>query len=289
METISVVMTTYNGEKYIIEQLDSIFSQTIVPNQVIIADDCSKDNTKDLIEKYLQSIDMNIAVAFYSNQINQGYIKNFRNAILKTTGDYIFLCDQDDIWEKNKIEFTLAEMHKRKKDVACTGFRLVDAQGQEIKNTDIYRSDPIFGYEKWTKKVYDVTLSRLLWGNFSPGCTYCFSRKIRNIYKQLSNTEISHDFQIILIGACLHSAIFIDIPLSCYRLHSSNTIGMNSKEKKRKRHFTPRLISFINELKLYCMVDVKIWEKCALYARVPKIRSVFVHKFNLNNYIKFRK
>lgn len=288
MEIISVVMTTYNGEKYILEQLNSVLNQTVIPNQLIIADDCSKDKTKEIVNEYIKFVDSNIDIVFFSNSINQGYIKNFRKAILKATGDYIFLCDQDDIWERNKIEITINEMRKRKKDVACTGFRLVDAQGQEIINTNIYRSDPVSGYEKWSNKVYEVTLSRLIWGNFSPGCTYCFSHNVMEIYKKLTNVEISHDFQIILIGACLDSAIFIDKPLSSYRLHSSNTIGMNGKEKKRKRYFVPRLIRFLNELNKYCPVKISVWERGILYVRLPKIRWVFIRRFNLNNYLKLK-
>ncbi len=288
MATVSVVMTTYNGEKYILEQLSSIFAQSCLPNQIIIADDCSRDKTNTLVRNFLETNKTEIEIISYTNKNNLGYIKNFRNAILKATGDYVLLCDQDDVWEKDKIKTTIAVMQKLRKDVACTGFKLIDSTGVEINEKKLYRSDPINGYENWSGKVYKVTLARLLWGNFSPGCTYCFTQRVLDIYRNLSNLEMSHDFQLILIGACLDSAIFIDKPLSSYRLHSSNTVGMNQKEKKRKRHFKPRMIRFLDELARYCPVNINMAEKLALYFRLPKIRSVIIHKFGLENKMKLK-
>lgn len=284
--TISVVMATYNGKKYIREQLESIFNQTCLPDEIIIADDCSSDGTVDIVNRL--SAPKNVKVISYVNSKNLGYIKNFKTAISKAKGDYIFLCDQDDIWEENKIEKTINVMEKEGAEVACTGFRLIDAKGDFIKDTSIYKSDPICGYEKWTKQVKKITIKRLAWGNFSPGCTYCFTRYIKETFNKIENVELSHDFQLLIIGAYHHAAIYIDEPLSRYRLHGANTIGMNKKELKRKRHFKPRLIRFMDELEKYEKTKRLFRTNIILYCRIPKIRSVIIHKLHLKNSIDLR-
>ncbi len=281
--TISVVMTTYNGENYIKEQLWSILEQSIKPDEIIIADDCSKDCTYKIVSEIKQQTD--ISIDAYVNENNLGYILNFKRAMSKAKGDYIFLCDQDDVWEKNKIEKTLSCMKEFRAKVACTGFRLIDGNGSYIRNLKQYDSDPISGYDGWTDLVKKITVSRLIWGNFSPGCTYCFTTEILKIFDSIDNSEISHDFQILLIGANNGTAIYIDSPLSRYRLHDTNTIGMNNKEPKRKRHFEPRLSRFLGKLSCVQSVKVKYKYNLVLYLRLPKIRSIIIHRFHLKNHL----
>lgn len=99
----SVVIATYNGEEYIEEQLETIKDQTRIVDEVLVFDDLSQDGTvlliKNFIEKYGLS-NWNLIV----NKVNKGYSRNFYEGICKATGDIIFCCDQDDIWDKRKIE-----------------------------------------------------------------------------------------------------------------------------------------------------------------------------------------
>ena len=101
---ISVVVCTFNGEKYIIEQLQSIYQQTTMPDEVIIQDDCSTDRTRELIEKFIRNHNLQNEWTLICNKENMGWKKNFMNAISKASGDLIFLSDQDDIWYLDKIE-----------------------------------------------------------------------------------------------------------------------------------------------------------------------------------------
>ena len=109
MSTISVVMTTYNGEKYILEQMDSIYNQTMKPEEVIIVDDCSKDDTCKIIEEYVLERKLNNWKLF-RNEKNVGWKQNFVKALKLASGDIIFLADQDDIWFKDKIEIMSSTM-----------------------------------------------------------------------------------------------------------------------------------------------------------------------------------
>jgi glycosyltransferase involved in cell wall biosynthesis len=91
---ISLAMPTYNGERFLREQLDSIYNQTIVPDEVIVVDDCSTDGTISILEEYKKKY----GLKYWVNEKNLGYNKNFEKAISLCTGDYIALSDQDDVW-----------------------------------------------------------------------------------------------------------------------------------------------------------------------------------------------
>ena len=95
-------MCTYNGEKYIKEQLESILNQTIAIDEIIICDDGSNDKTIQIIEEI--QLEYPNKISLYKNQVNLGSNKNFEKAITICSGDYIFLSDQDDIWKNNKVE-----------------------------------------------------------------------------------------------------------------------------------------------------------------------------------------
>ena len=102
---ISVCIATYNGEKYIKEQLDSILPQLKKLDEIIISDDKSKDKTLKIIKTLNDS-----RIKIFTNP-KKGLISNFENAITKSSGDYIFLSDQDDIWHENKIQFYLTVLY----------------------------------------------------------------------------------------------------------------------------------------------------------------------------------
>ena len=99
---ISVALCTYNGEKFLSEQLESILQQSVKPNEIIICDDGSKDSTVKIL-KNSESNHSNI-IQVHQNAVNLGFVKNFEKAISLCLGEIIFLSDQDDIWKENKIE-----------------------------------------------------------------------------------------------------------------------------------------------------------------------------------------
>ncbi len=100
----SVVMCTYNGELYITEQMESLRLQTVPPDEVLFFDDCSKDNTVDLILDYIDKFSLSGGWKLEINENNKGYRLNFLDGIMKATGDILYYCDQDDIWDLRKIE-----------------------------------------------------------------------------------------------------------------------------------------------------------------------------------------
>jgi len=98
---ISIAMATYNGAKYLREQLDSFVAQTRLPDELVITDDCSTDNTIEIIQAFAATAPF--AVRWEQNEKNHGYTGNFNHALMKTTGDLVFLSDQDDVWFPEKL------------------------------------------------------------------------------------------------------------------------------------------------------------------------------------------
>ena len=103
---VSVVLCTYNGEKFLRPQIDSITAQTYPNLEIIIVDDASSDSTSSILEEYRQK---DSRVKFHINSANIGYNKNFEKAFSLATADYIAISDQDDIWESNKIELMIKD------------------------------------------------------------------------------------------------------------------------------------------------------------------------------------
>ena len=108
--TYSVAMASYNGSKYIIQQLESIENQTVTPDEVIICDDCSTDNTVEVVSNYSKNSQLNIVIV--QNHTNLGFRKNYEKCINLCSSDIIFYCDQDDVWINTKAEKFLMEFSK---------------------------------------------------------------------------------------------------------------------------------------------------------------------------------
>ena len=110
---ISVVLSSYNGEKYIEEQLNSLYFQILKPDEILIIDDCSTDNTVNIIENFIKKNNLDNWILI-KNDKNLGWKKNFIEGFKKATGNLIFPCDQDDIWHREKIQKMTQIMMQRK-------------------------------------------------------------------------------------------------------------------------------------------------------------------------------
>ena len=101
---ISIAMATYNGEKYLAEQLDSILAQTVQDFELIVCDDCSSDSTAEILSRYAEK---DSRIKIFVNEKNLGFVKNFEKAVSLCSGEYIALSDQDDVWFAGHLEILL--------------------------------------------------------------------------------------------------------------------------------------------------------------------------------------
>ena len=125
---VSLVMAVYNGEKYLIEQLDSIRKQTYPIDEVILIDDVSTDNSYELIHQYIDGYKL-INWKLIKNENNLGYRKNFKKGLEIVDGDIIFLSDQDDRWHLNKIEVMVEKMSQSNILSLASSFNFMDQDG----------------------------------------------------------------------------------------------------------------------------------------------------------------
>ena len=166
---ISVAMATYNGEKYIVDQLESIRTQTHAVDEVIICDDCSTDETVEVVKRFILEHKLEDRWQIEVNQHNLGYASNFISALQKTTGDYIFFCDQDDIWVPDRVEVMTGLMEEN------TEICLLCSEFESFEESEDALSVPA-----WEKKQFkrDNSLEHL---EFNPhllfidyqGCSMC--------------------------------------------------------------------------------------------------------------------
>lgn len=251
MAKISVAMTTYNGSKYIIKQLDSLKNQSRKINELVICDDCSTDNTVELVNDYIKSNNLE-GWNIYSNENNIGFINNFKQAIKKTTGDIIFLCDQDDEWCVNKISTMndIIEKNNQVKLLSCS-LAFIDENCKPYTPSNI----PSW-YQKMIstspEEITPIDFISICNTNFAPGCTMCFTREICDKYCNMDyEYELPHDWLLALIASVDNGYFHLNKPLINYRIHSSNAIGVSkAKNSQNNKQQIKRLNSLKNRLQL---------------------------------------
>lgn len=223
MGTVSIVMATYNGSKYVEEQVKSILGSTYNNFDLFIYDDGSKDDTVRILTECAK--DNQDRVHFYQNEKNLGFIKNFLNGICRTTSNYVMLCDQDDIWKPDKIEVTLKRMKQMEathgSEVPIAVFTDTTVIDNELKvlNQSFYKTGHLD-----TKKV---DLSHQLMENKLIGCTVMINASLRKILqsKGLPEQARYHDWWIGLIAASMGRISYIDKATMLYRQHGNNVVG----------------------------------------------------------------
>jgi glycosyltransferase involved in cell wall biosynthesis len=208
---VSVVMCTYNGEKYVREQLDSILNQTYPVCEIIVQDDCSTDGTWNILQEYEQKFPV---IKCFRNESNLYVDMNFKTAFWRATGDFIAPSDQDDIWLPHKIE---------------TLVKLIDNKMLAFSVSKIMFSAGGFGhYHKFAH-----SLEGNLWRRLMPGHACLFPNSMLPYIKLSENINISYDLAICLIGYALDSYIFINEELQLWRRHEnavSKTIMTKNNE-----------------------------------------------------------
>ena len=219
---VTVLLTTYNGDEYLVEQLDSIVQQTYKDLEIIICDDASKDQTRKIIEKY-KNQDSRIKVIF--NNTNIGLHANLSNGFKISTGEYIAISDQDDVWKKDKIEKLLACLGK--KSAVYSNSLLIDHEGNSlgISVLDCIRV-------KCPDQHHNLT------GLFSKNCVSAhallFRRELLNIFLPFRK-DIIFDHQIAFAAALLNGLSFCQDPLVYHRIHGKNHTNSNLVVRKKKR------------------------------------------------------
>lgn len=216
---ISVCIPTYNGEKYIHQQLDSILSQLEMNDEVIISDDSSTDNTVEIIKSYNDK-----RIKLLENCTFQSPIFNLENALKMASRNWIFLSDQDDVWLPGRVERMKEEL-KDHDTVVCNSF-MVDQNEKIIHNS----------YFEW-KGCGDGFL-RNLKKNTYLGCSLAFNRKILEFVLPFPKKIAMHDIWIGMVSEMIGKTCFIPEQLFLYRRHEDNYTAAIHKADDQLSDFT---------------------------------------------------
>lgn len=246
---VSLVMAVYNGEKYLIEQLDSIRKQTYLIDEVILIDDVSTDNSYELIHQYIDGYKL-INWKLIKNENNLGYRKNFKKGLEIVDGDIIFLSDQDDRWHLNKIEVMVEKMSQSNILSLASSFNFMDQDGNCFEVNKIKgRSNNNLLFKEVTEELTEIDLKSLLEMNFSQGCCMAIKKEVKDEYLKVTQGKLPHDWELNIISAIQNGCYYLDIPLIDYRIHNNNTIGLENllDEKSILKKRVNRRISFLNE------------------------------------------
>ncbi|MGJ3916027.1 glycosyltransferase family 2 protein [Limosilactobacillus fermentum] len=225
--TVAILMSTYNAEPFLKEQINSILGQTYTNWKLFIRDDGSSDSTSLIIEEFTKKDDR----IFFVNKDsikNVGVISSFFLLLSCVKADFYMFCDQDDVWLKSKVRLSLDRMNQQKKvDVPTlvhTDLKVVD-QNLNIINESFMEK------EKLNRKSQ---LGNLVIQNNVTGCTVMINNSFRNIVidKGIPNEVIMHDWWMALVGNAIGETLFVDVPTMLYRQHNLNVVGSSSTIKK---------------------------------------------------------
>ncbi len=280
--SLAILLATFNGEKFIQEQLDSLYNQTFLDWKLYVHDDGSTDETLNILHNYALRHN-NMEVMEYNS--SSGAMENFLSMLLRVEADYYMFSDQDDVWHKDKVEVTIEKMQECEKKylnipiIVHCDLRVVD-ENLKLINESYWRYSGV-------KPGFITNFKRLGVGNFVTGCTMMFNSKAKQAMLKPTPQAYMHDAWITACVIKKHGRVErINTPLIDYRQHDTNSIGALSvnrlnlryrishfKQMYRlnKRHFL--MLKSIGYYSIFTFILNKILYK--LYNEVPSANQDF--------------
>lgn len=271
---VSILVPVYNGRKYLQDFLDSILSQTYRPLQVLIADDCSTDDSFFICQQWKKRIDEErITVFCYKNEKNMGLSANISQLAAQAKGKFIFFADQDDVWEKNKIEKQVEYLNKHPKCIICLCDRSITDERLRIVRESNYRD---MGYSISIMNFEEVIKHQSAYA----ANTMAIRNNNYNIFN-IPTEVVQHDTFVAVMASRYGTIDFLYESLVLYRIHENNLSG-NYRGQFSKNIFRCFLdyYKIAKRIKKRNEIDGKILEK-ELYERFHvKLRNydnAFLH------------
>ena len=268
---ISIAMATYNGEKYLREQLESIFAQTYQNFELIVCDDCSTDSTVQILREYEKN---DSRIKIFVNEENLGFKKNFEKAIGLCSGDYIALSDQDDIWLPEHLDILINNIDGF--DLVGGNAVLIDADGNElgIDMLDVLDLGDL-------PKTQDDFEKFLMHKNIFQGCACLATKGLLSRCLPIPPDVRFHDWWFAIVACSENGVNYVKIPILKYRQHGKNItenkkysviertkIFFFKRRKKSKDSYYLKKISFLLEYKRFsrnsmeCENAIMYYENC---------------------------
>ena len=221
-DRISVALCTCNGAAFLREQLSSIESQTLLPAEIVISDDCSVDGTKEIVSAFAAS--SRIPVRYYANEERIGVVRNFNMAVQGCSEPYIALCDQDDVWLPDKLALEMSLLHDAERDLGQYVPLLVHSDLTVVDSKLVLLHGSLRRYQK-LHHADRRPLGSLLVQNFVTGCTVLMNRPLMGIALPFPQSVLMHDWWLALCAAVCGEIRTLPISTVLYRQHDRNKVG----------------------------------------------------------------
>lgn len=224
----SVAMCTYNGASYLEEQLASITAQTRPASELVICDDGSTDATCEIIDRFAASSPF--PVRFHANPLKLGSTKNFEQAIAFCQGDYVALCDQDDVWLPNRLEVIETEFDRAPNvGLVFSDGEVIDETGRAVGYT-LWEKLPLLPAER-RRLQGRKAIDDLLAGSTVTGATMVFRARFKDLILPIpDDLPIIHDAWIALLLAAVSEVVPLASPLIKYRQHGEQQVGSKARQ-----------------------------------------------------------
>jgi glycosyltransferase involved in cell wall biosynthesis len=235
---VSVAICTYNGERFLKKQINSILNQTVPVDEIVVCDDCSTDITKEILIDYKKQFPEIFKIHF--NDVNLRSVKNFEKAISLCQNEIIFLSDQDDIWTRNKVEIFLTYFEKHPTiDVVSSNAFIIDENDNIIDKNTIW---DVANFLKKRKIIYNYFKIFSLIGNFATGANMAFRKDFIESALPFPEKNFHHDEWIALVSSSDDKFDFIREKTSSYRVHESQQVGgvFFNKDKNTESQLSER-------------------------------------------------
>ena len=230
---VNILMSTYNGQQFLAEQIRSIQEQSYTDWTLFIRDDGSSDNTKEILKDF-EHQDSRIHLIDNDKSDNLGVIKSFHKLVNHDRADYYFFSDQDDVWLPNKLELSLKEAQNYLADLPLMVYMDLKVVNQDLKimTESMVKSQ---SHHANTELVQELT------ENTVTGGVAMINHALAEMWQETDDI-LMHDWYLALLASAFGNLVFIDQPGELYRQHSDNVLGARTLSKRFKKWIRPYIL-----------------------------------------------
>lgn len=291
----AILLSIYNGYRFVGEQIDSISKQTFIDWELIIRDDGSTDlinqNSKKILNKYYEKVKL-----LSDSVVNLGALASYSILTTRADADYIFFCDQDDVWHPDKIEKTIEVMIAAEKQFGADIPLLVHTDLSVVDRDLHLIASSLWEYQNLNPHL-GSRLNRIMPQNCVTGCTVMINRPLAELAMPIAENAIMHDWWLALVAAAFGQIVYLDEPTVLYRQHGTNSIGAKRWGLKRIVEQTLRaeevrssILQTIQQAKLFLdrfsdkmtstqIAMVEAYASLPLMSKTARLTTVFKYGF----------
>ncbi len=251
---IDILLATYNSEKYLNEQIDSIIAQDYTDWRLLIRDGGSSDSTMQIVGRYIDEHPDKIMLV--PSKGNSSALKNFSELLKASEAELVMFSDHDDVWMKDKISRTLAAYRKAESESSPATPILVFTDKIVVDSNLNRISDSYFRMQNLDPKR--IQLNYLMFQNVASGCTMLFNRELKKIASPIPAEAVMHDHWLSLCSAAFGKTVYLNEPTMFYRQHGNNVFGAS---KYGIGYFISKLNAGLSSIKQRQLLNIRQGQK----------------------------